>query len=69
MDSITITAVDSDGTDVSSTIIDSGSNTVSTNVANVWVQAGTAGERYTIDVLATMSSGELINKRLLMTVT
>lgn len=66
--SLSVTAVDSAGNDVASTVIDSGSNSYSTNIAYVWVQAGTAGQVYNIEASATMSTGQVLTKKLKMRV-
>ena len=55
--SMTAVATDTDGTVVTSTIIDS--NSITTPICYVTVKAGTSGTRYTITIVATTSSSNV----------
>lgn len=62
VDSVDVVVTDKDGEDVTSTLFDSGSTTLSTNTATVWFENGDDGEIYYANVLATMETGQVINK-------
>ena len=55
--SVEVTAVDSDGDDATSTIIDATNQVTDGCKAYVWLQAGISGESYTITCRVTGESG------------
>lgn len=60
--SVSASATDSSGNTVTSTVLDTGSNSYSGERAQIWVQAGTAGQVYDVVVNATMTTGEIITE-------
>ena len=63
---LSVSAVDADNIDVTSSLI--GATSYASSAATVWMINGNSAGIYTVDILATMTSGEKLNKRLVVTV-
>lgn len=58
---VSVTALDSSGEDASAVAVDAGAATYSGNMATIKISDGrTPGETYTVKILATMTSGDVI---------
>ena len=62
--SLSVTAEDQNGTDATSILINDGNNSFSGKRAIAWIQGGTSGLFYFVDITATMTTGQIITKRL-----
>lgn len=69
LSSATVSAVDTaDGSDKTSTVLVSTSGAVSGTLATFRARAGTAGSSYRITLLATLTSGDILQDEILMIV-
>jgi len=66
LSSVSVKCYDSDGNDVSSDMVES--PTVSGTQVKVWIKDGTDGENYYLKVLATTSTGAILEGDLLIVV-